>query len=86
MKEACLSDNPRVIVRGVQFFLGGDKEREEIADESDSGDDVDIGRLKHQNQVSKKSKNKSKRLEKAVAVVKRVRIAESGSCSNTRPQ
>ena len=34
MRLASLSDNEKVITGGVRFFLGGDKEREEAAEES----------------------------------------------------
>ena len=39
MKEAALSEDTKVIVGGVNFFLGGDKEREEAAEEGSSDDD-----------------------------------------------
>lgn len=72
MKEASLSDNEKVIGGGVRFFLGGDKEREELED--DSSDDekgIDIGKLKHQHGINKKTKKKTKTLERAVEKVKR---------------
>ena len=71
MKEAALSDNEKVIVGGVRFFLGGDKEREEMRDEGSDEEAVDIGRIKHQIGINKKSKKKAKALENAVAVTKR---------------
>jgi protein SDA1 len=73
MKEASLADNEKVAIGGVRFFLGGDKEREELGDESSDEDDgVDLGKLKHQTGVTKKTKKKAKALNKAVATVKRV--------------
>lgn len=48
MKEAALADNEKVVGGGVRFFLGGDKEREEMEDESSDDEKVDMGKLKHQ--------------------------------------
>ncbi|KAF7958035.1 hypothetical protein EAE96_003602 [Botrytis aclada] len=71
MKEASLSDNEKVIGGGVRFFLGGDKEREEMEDESSDEEAIDIGKLKHQVGINKKTKKKTKTLEKAVEKVRR---------------
>ncbi|MCJ1318202.1 Severe Depolymerization of Actin [Xylographa vitiligo] len=71
MKEACLADNEKVIVGGVRFFLGGDKEREELDDESSDEEAIDLGKLKHQMGINKKSKKKAKVMENAVSMVKR---------------
>ena len=71
MKEACLADNEKVIVGGVRFFLGGDKEREEMEDESSDEEAIDIGRLKHQIGINKKSKKSARAVETAVAAVKK---------------
>ena len=71
MKEAALADNEKVIVGGVRFFLGGDKEREVMQDESSDEEAVDIGKIKHQIGINKKSKKKAKALENAVAATKR---------------
>lgn len=71
MKEAALSDNEKVIVGGVRFFLGGDKEREEMEDESSDDDGIDMAKLRHQAGINKKTKKKRSQLEKAVATVKR---------------
>jgi protein SDA1 len=70
MKEACLSDNEKVVVGGIRFFLGGDKEREEMEDES-SDDDVDMRKIKHQGEINKKSKKRQKAYNKAVVKVKK---------------
>ncbi|KAH6621478.1 SDA1-domain-containing protein [Chaetomium sp. MPI-SDFR-AT-0129] len=70
MKEACLSDNEKVVVGGVRFFLGGDKEREELEDES-SDEDIDIKKVKHQGVINKKTKKRQKAYEKAVDKIKR---------------
>jgi protein SDA1 len=72
MKEASLADNEKVIGGGVRFFLGGDKEREELEDESSDEDGgIDIGKLKHQAGINKKTKKKAKALERAVEKVKK---------------
>ncbi|KAG7294436.1 Severe Depolymerization of Actin [Staphylotrichum longicolle] len=70
MKEACLSDNEKVVVGGVRFFLGGDKEREEMEDE-DSDEEVDLKKVKHQGTINKKSKKRQKAYEKAVDKIKK---------------
>ena len=71
MKEASLADNEKVIVGGVRFFLGGDKEREELEDESSDDEAVDMGRLKHQMAINKKNKKKARMMDNAVAIVKK---------------
>ena len=72
MKEAALADNEKCIVGGVRFFLGGDKEREELEDESSEEEDaIDMGKLRHQVGINKKSKKAERRLEKAAATVRR---------------
>ncbi|KAF1995717.1 SDA1-domain-containing protein [Amniculicola lignicola CBS 123094] len=72
MKEASLSENEKVITGGVRFFLGGDKEREEAADESSDGDDdIDMDKVRHQFGINKKSKKNQRDLKKAAATVKR---------------
>lgn len=70
MKEACLSENEKVITGGVRFFLGGDKEREEAADES-SDEEIDITKMRHQAGINKKTKKKARELKQAAATVKR---------------
>ncbi|KAK2627740.1 hypothetical protein QTJ16_002386 [Diplocarpon rosae] len=73
MKEAALAENAKVIGGGVRFFLGGDKEREELEDDSSDDDArIDIGKLKHQAGINKKSRKTKKSLEEAVKKVKKV--------------
>lgn len=71
MRLAALSENEKVITGGVRFFLGGDKEREEAAEETDDDEDIDISRLKHQAGINKKSKKTQRDLKKAAAIVKK---------------
>ena len=71
MRLAALSDNEKVITGGVRFFLGGDKEREEAADESsDDDNDIDMARLRHQVGINKKTK-KERDLKKAAVNLKK---------------
>lgn len=72
MKEASLANNEKVIRGGVSFFLGGDKERQEMAEESsDDEDDIDMQKLRHQHGINKKTKKKNKALKTAAAKVRR---------------
>lgn len=71
MKEASLGDNEKIIIGGVRFFLGGDKEREELEDESSDEDTVDMGKLKHQMGINKKSKKNARVMDQAVASLKK---------------
>jgi len=72
MKEAALADNEKVIIGGIRFFLGGDKEREELEDDSSDEEAVDMSALRHQMGINKKTKKRGRDLKKAAATVKRV--------------
>ncbi|KAE8351289.1 SDA1-domain-containing protein [Aspergillus coremiiformis] len=71
MKEASLSENEKVIIGGVRFFLGGDQEREEMEDESSDEEAIDMGKVKHQIGINKKTRKKARAVEKARATIKR---------------
>jgi protein SDA1 len=71
MKEASLSANAKVMTGGVKFFLGVDKEREEEEDSEVEG--PDLGKVKHQVTINKK-KRSNKKMERAMAQLKRVCI------------
>lgn len=71
MKEACLSDNEKVTTGSIRFFLGVDQEMEDSS--SDEEDGIDVGKLKHQAGITKKTKKRTKTFERAVAAVKKVR-------------
>jgi protein SDA1 len=73
MKEASLADNEKLIAGGVRFFLGGDKEREDALedDSSDEDENLDMGKLRHQIGINKKTKKRSKELKRAHDTVKR---------------
>ncbi|EFY94247.2 SDA1 domain protein [Metarhizium robertsii ARSEF 23] len=70
MKEACLSDNEKVVIGATRFFLGGDKEREELEDDS-SDDEIDLSKIRHQIGINKKTKKQKKTYDKAVNKVRR---------------
>ncbi|KAI8252191.1 Protein SDA1 [Colletotrichum sp. SAR 10_77] len=67
MKEACLSDNEKVVVGATRFFLGGDKEREEMEDEDSDEEQIDLQKMKHQIGINKKSKKQQNAYKKAVS-------------------
>lgn len=72
MEIAALSQDAKVVASGVRFFLGGDQEREEAAEnDSDNDDDVDMARLRHQVGINKKTTKRDKELKAAAAKVKR---------------
>jgi len=73
MSAAALSEDAKVVAGGVRFFLGGDQEREEAAaeEESDEEDNVDVGKLRHQAGINKKTAKREKELKAAKAKVKR---------------
>lgn len=70
IKEACLADNEKVILGATRFFLGGDKEREELEDDS-SDEEIDLSKIRHQIGINKKTKKQKKTYEKAVNKVRR---------------
>ncbi|KAI0882657.1 SDA1-domain-containing protein [Annulohypoxylon maeteangense] len=71
MRQACLADCEKVIIGGVRFFLGGDKERDEFEDESSDEETVDIKKVKHLIEINKKTKKSKKAFDRAVDRVKR---------------
>ncbi|EMC92188.1 hypothetical protein BAUCODRAFT_281198 [Baudoinia panamericana UAMH 10762] len=72
MEAAALGQDAKVVSGGVRFFLGGDQEREEAADDdSDEDEGVDMSRLRHQAGINKKTAKRDKDLKAAAAKVKR---------------
>ncbi|TDZ35074.1 Protein SDA1 [Colletotrichum spinosum] len=69
MKEACLSDNEKVVLGATRFFLGGDKEREEIEDDDSDVEQIDLQKMKHQIGINKKSKKQANAYKKAVSKI-----------------
>ncbi|KAI9817331.1 MAG: Severe Depolymerization of Actin [Phylliscum demangeonii] len=70
MKEASLADNEKVAAGGVRFFLGVDQDADEESSDDDE-DEVDVGRLRHQAGVNKKTKKMARSFDKALATVKK---------------
>lgn len=73
MKEASLSANAKVMSGSVRFFLGVDQEMEE-AEDSDDDNDVDIGKIRHQAGINKKTNKKKRKVDRAYATLKKVRF------------
>lgn len=72
MEVAALSQDAKVVTSGVRFFLGGDQEREEAAEEeSDEEENMDMGKLRHQAGINKKTLKRDRELKAAAAKVKR---------------
>jgi protein SDA1 len=71
MKEAALANNPKVVVGGVRFFLGSDREREEADDESSGNEGIDMNAMRHQMGINKKTKKRSRDLKQAAATVRK---------------
>ncbi|KAF3926879.1 hypothetical protein ABW20_dc0104605 [Dactylellina cionopaga] len=72
IKEASLSANAKVMSGGVRFFLGVDKEKEEM-DESDDEENYNdsLGKLRHQAGINKKTKKKQVQMERAIDKLKK---------------
>ncbi|KAJ1918778.1 Severe Depolymerization of Actin [Mycoemilia scoparia] len=73
--QACLSPITKIMVTAIQFFLnpkkkgkGGDGDSDDSDSDSDSGKKSipNILMLKHQNQITKKSRHAKRKLEKAI--------------------
>lgn len=71
MTQACLHPDPKVVISGVKFFLGADKEREQAFEEVSDEDDIDADSLRHKMQVNKKSSRRGKKLESALKTLKK---------------
>lgn len=71
MKEASLSANPKIMSGSVRFFLGVDQEMEE-AEDSDDDNDIDLGKVKHQAGINKKTNKKKRKVDRAYATVRKV--------------
>ncbi|KAF3926216.1 hypothetical protein ABW21_db0209415 [Orbilia brochopaga] len=72
IKEASLSANAKVMSGGVRFFLGVDKEKEEM-DESDDEEEYteSLSKLKHQAGINKKTKKKQTQMDRAIEKLKK---------------
>nr|POE86527.1 protein sda1 [Quercus suber] len=72
MEAAALSQDAKVVTGGVRFFLGGDQEREEAADEdSEPEDTIDMGKLRHKAGINKKTGKRDKELKAAASKIRK---------------
>lgn len=72
MKEAALSNSSKVLLGALNFFLGGDKEREEAAeDSSDEDGAIDIRQVRHQTGINKKSRKNQRDMKTAITTVRK---------------
>ena len=72
MEMAALSQEGKVVTAAVRFFLGADQEREEAAEEEAQEElPVDVGKLRHQTGINKKSGKRNKELKYAIHKAKR---------------
>lgn len=76
MTQACLHPDSKVVISGVKFFLGADKEREAEFEENSDDDEIDTDSLRHKMQVNKKNSKRSKNLEKAIKTMKKKNSAK----------
>ena len=65
-----LTENTRVVLGAVQFFLGRDKKEQEESESEDEG--PDLKQLQHAHEVGKKKKSKERQLAAAKALLKKV--------------
>ncbi|KAK4545185.1 hypothetical protein LTR36_003364 [Oleoguttula mirabilis] len=73
MEIAALSQDAKVVTGGVRFFLGGDQEREDAADEDSDQEEknISMGKLRHQAGINKKTAKRDNDLRAAAAKLKR---------------
>ncbi|SMQ47449.1 unnamed protein product [Zymoseptoria tritici ST99CH_3D7] len=71
MEIAALSQDAKVVTAGVRFFLGADQEREDAADEDSDEEKIDMGKLKHQAGINKKTAKRDNEVRAAAAKLKR---------------
>ncbi|EPY51078.1 SDA1 family protein [Schizosaccharomyces cryophilus OY26] len=70
MKTAALSNNTKVMLSGIYFFLGADtQENEEEEEEEDDG--LDVSKLMHQSNINKKTKSREAQILRIRALVKK---------------
>lgn len=71
MTQACIHTDTKVVISGVKFFLGADKEREANFDDDSDDDGVDEESIKHKMKVNKKSSRRGKKLESALKNIRK---------------
>ncbi|CCK72419.1 Sda1p KNAG_0K00510 [Huiozyma naganishii CBS 8797] len=72
MTQAAIHEDVKIALSGIMFFLDADKEREEnFEDNSDSDEEVDVGKLRHKLQINKKTGKRGKKLTTAIKTIKK---------------
>lgn len=71
MEIAALSQDAKVVTAGVRFFLGADQEREEADNDDSDEEQIDMGKLRHQQGINKKTAKRDNEIRAAAAKVKR---------------
>lgn len=71
MEMAALSEDAKTVTAGVRFFLGADQEREAAAEEDSDDEKIDMGKLRHQQGINKKTAKRDNEIRAAAAKVKR---------------
>ncbi|CAI8500784.1 unnamed protein product [Hanseniaspora opuntiae] len=70
MTLACTNSDLKIFLSGVQFFLGADKERDDLTQQmlhEDDDEDEDLATLRHRLQINKKSGKRAKKMTAAVS-------------------
>ncbi|XBW36917.1 hypothetical protein QEN19_002496 [Hanseniaspora menglaensis] len=70
MTLACGNPDLKIFLSGVQFFLGADKERDDLTQQmlkEDDDDEEDLAALRHRLQINKKSGKRAKKMTSAVS-------------------
>ncbi|KAH3688568.1 hypothetical protein WICPIJ_000449 [Wickerhamomyces pijperi] len=76
MTQATLHPDSKVVVSGVKFFLGADKEREENFEEESDEEGFDLNSMRHKMNINKKTGKRAKKLEAAVKTMKKKNSAK----------
>lgn len=66
MTQACLHPDTKVVISGVRFFLGADKEREEALEEDEEEDDINVKEMEHRMKIKKKNTKKARKLKNEI--------------------
>lgn len=78
MTQACLHPDTKVVISGVKFFLGSDKEREEaMQEENDDDDDIDPKALIHKMKVNRKTTRRGKQFEAVIRKINKKRSSKN---------
>lgn len=70
MTLACSNPDLKIFLSGVQFFLGADKERDDLTQKmlnEDDDEEEDLAALRHRLQINKKSGKRAKKMTAAVS-------------------